>query len=101
MVLNIIWICFFLISFVVALIRLLQGDTEVFKNIMDGVFDAAGTSVQISIGLIGIMSLFLGFMNVGEKAGAINFLSRIVAPFFNRLFPEIPKNHPSLGHMIM
>ena len=68
---------------------------------MDGVFESAGTGVQISIGLIGVMSLFLGFMNVGEKAGAINFLSRIVGPFFSKLFPEIPKNHPSLGHMLM
>jgi spore maturation protein SpmA len=102
MALNFIWIAFFLVAFIVALIRLVFfGDTEIFKTIMDGVFDSATTGVQISIGLIGVMSLFLGFMNVGEKAGAINFLSRIVAPFFSKLFPEIPKNHPSLGHMIM
>jgi spore maturation protein SpmA len=102
MALNFIWIAFFLVAFMVALIRLVFfGDTEIFKTIMDGVFDSATTGVQISIGLIGVMSLFLGFMNVGEKAGAINFLSRIVAPFFSKLFPEIPKNHPSLGHMIM
>lgn len=101
MVLNFLWIAFFLIAFVVALIRLLMGDTEVFKNIMDGVFDSANSGVQISIGLIGIMSLFLGFMNVGEKAGAINFLSRIVGPFFRHLFPGLPKNHPAMGHMMM
>jgi spore maturation protein SpmA len=102
MALNFIWIAFFLVAFIVALIRLVFfGDTEIFKTIMDGVFDSATTGVQISIGLIGVMSLFLGFMNVGEKAGAINFLSRIVAPFFSKLFPEVPKNHPSLGHMIM
>jgi len=102
MALNFIWIAFFLIAFVVAFIKLVAfGDTAIFKNIIDGVFDAAGTGVQISIGLIGVMSLFLGFMNVGEKAGAINFLSRIVAPFFSKLFPDIPKNHPSLGHMLM
>src|SRR3981081_3693817 len=102
MALNFIWIAFFLVAFIVALIRLIFfGDTEIFKTIMDGVFDSASTGVQISIGLIGVMSLFLGFMNVGEKAGAINFLSRIVAPFFSKLFPDIPKNHPSLGHMLM
>ncbi|WP_127125485.1 nucleoside recognition domain-containing protein [Pseudoflavitalea rhizosphaerae] len=101
MVLNFLWIAFFLIAFIVALIRLLMGDTDVFKNLMDGVFESANTGVQISIGLIGIMALFLGFMNVGEKAGAIRFLSRIVGPFFNKLFPELPKNHPAMGHMMM
>ncbi len=102
MALNIIWVAFFLIAFVIALFKLVfLGDTEIFKKIIDGVFDSAGTSVQISIGLIGIMSLFLGFMNIGEKAGAIRFLSRIVGPFFSKLFPEVPRNHPSLGHMIM
>lgn len=102
MALNIIWIAFFLIAFIIALIKLVfLGDTEIFKTIIDGVFDSANTSVQISISLIGIMSLFLGFLNIGEKAGAIRFLSRIVGPFFNKLFPEIPKDHPSVGLMIM
>ncbi|MBO9636149.1 MAG: hypothetical protein J7578_23805, partial [Chitinophagaceae bacterium] len=77
MVLNFLWIAFFLIAFIVALIRLIMGDQDVFKSLMDGVFDSANTGVQISIGLIGIMALFLGFMKVGEKAGAIRFLSRI------------------------
>ena len=101
MVLNFLWIAFFLVAFIVALIRLFMGDTEVFKNIMDGVFESANTGVTISIGLIGVMALFLGFMNIGEKAGAIRFLSRIVGPFFNKLFPELPKNHPAMGHMMM
>jgi spore maturation protein SpmA len=101
MVLNYLWIAFFLIAFIIALIRLLMGDTEVFKTIMDGVFESANTGVQISIGLIGIMSLFLGFMNIGERAGAIGVLSRIVGPFFRHLFPELPKNHPAMGHMMM
>ena len=102
MALNIIWILFFLIGFAAALIRLIFfGDTDVFKTVVDGVFNSAGTSVQISIGLIGVMALFLGFMNVGEKAGAVNFLSRMVGPFFSRLFPDVPKNHPSMGHMVM
>jgi spore maturation protein SpmA len=102
MALNLLWIIFFLLAFITALIRLIFfGDTEIFKTIVDGVFDSAGNSVQIALGLIGVMALFLGFMNVGEKAGAVNFLSRIIGPFFNRLFPGVPKNHPSMGHMVM
>jgi len=101
MVLNYLWIFFFLIAFIVALVRLLSGDTSIFKQLMDGVFESAGTGVQISIGLIGIMSLFLGFMQIGERAGAIRFLSRIVGPFFKKLFPELPGDHPAMGHMMM
>ncbi len=102
MALNLLWILFFLLAFVTALIRLIFfGDTEIFKTMVDGVFDAAGTSVQIAIGLIGVMALFLGFLNIGEEAGAVNFLSRIIGPFFHKLFPEVPKNHPSMGHMVM
>lgn len=101
MVLNYLWAAFFLVAFVVSIIRFLLGDTEIFKNLMDGVFDSATAGVQISIGLIGIMSLFLGFMNIGERAGAINVLSRIVGPFFRHLFPDLPKNHPAMGHMMM
>jgi spore maturation protein SpmA len=102
MALNLLWIIFFLLAFVTALVRLIFfGDTEIFKTMVDGVFDSAGSSVQIAIGLIGVMALFLGFLNIGEKAGAINFLSRIIGPFFSKLFPEVPKNHPSMGHMVM
>jgi spore maturation protein SpmA len=102
MALNLLWILFFLVAFITALVRLIFfGDTEIFKTMIDGVFDSAGASVQIAIGLIGVMALFLGFLNIGEKAGAINFLSRIIGPFFNKLFPEVPKNHPSMGHMLM
>jgi spore maturation protein SpmA len=102
MALNLLWIIFFLLAFITALVRLIFfGDTEIFKTMVDGVFDSAGSSVQIAIGLIGVMALFLGFLNIGEKAGAINFLSRIIGPFFNKLFPEVPKNHPSMGHMVM
>ena len=102
MALNLLWILFFLLAFITALIRLIFfGDTEIFKTMIDGVFDSAGASVQIAIGLIGVMALFLGFLNIGEKAGAINFLSRIIGPFFSKLFPEVPKNHPSMGHMVM
>jgi spore maturation protein SpmA len=102
MALNLLWIIFFLLAFITALVRLIFfGDTEIFKTIIDGVFDSAGTSVQIAIGLIGVLAMFLGFLNIGEKAGAINFLSRIIGPFFSKLFPEVPKNHPSMGHMVM
>jgi len=102
MALNLLWIIFFLLAFVTALVRLIFfGDTEIFKTLIDGVFSSANVSVQIAIGLIGVMALFLGFLNIGEKAGAVNFLSRIIGPFFNKLFPEVPKNHPSMGHMVM
>lgn len=101
MVLNILWISFFLLAFVVAFIRLLMGETDIFKTMMDGVFNAANSSVTLSVNLIGVMSLFLGFMQIGERAGAVNFISRIVGPFFNKLFPELPKNHPAMGNMMM
>lgn len=102
MALNFIWIAFFLIAFIVAFIKLVVfGNTQIFKTIIDGVFDAAGSGVQISIGLIGVLSLFLGFMNIGEKAGAVRFLAKIVGPFFNKLFPEVPKDHPAIGNMMM
>jgi spore maturation protein SpmA len=103
MALNYLWIAFFLIAFVVALIRLIFfGDTEIFKLIVDGTFESAKVGVMdIALPLIGIMTLWLGIMNIGEKAGAINFLSRIIGPFFSRIFPEVPKNHPATGHMVM
>ena len=102
MILNYIWLAFFLISFTIAFVQwLLTGDAQIFKTIVDGIFKSAGDSVDLSFKLIGIMTLFLGFMNIGEKAGAIRFLSRIVGPFFGRLFPEVPAKHPAMGHMMM
>lgn len=103
MVLNYIWIGFFLIAFVVGLIKLIfLGDQAVFPNMVKATFDMAETSVMnIALPLAGIMTLWLGIMNIGERAGAINFLARIVGPFFSRLFPEIPKDHPANGHIIM
>ncbi len=103
MALNYLWIAFFLVAFVVALIRLIFfGDTEIFKLIVDGTFESAKTGVMdIALPLVGIMTLWLGIMNIGEKAGAINFLSRIIGPFFSRIFPEVPENHPATGHMVM
>jgi len=103
MALNYIWISFFLIAFVVALIKLIFfGDTEIFKTLVEALFDSSKSSVMdIALPLIGNMALWLGILNIGEKAGAINFLSRIVGPFFSRLFPEVPRNHPATGNMMM
>lgn len=102
MALNYIWVGFFLISFIVALIKLIFfGDTEVFSRIIDGTFSSSKTAFEISLGLTGVMTLWLGIMNIGEKGGAIRILSRVISPFFSRLFPEIPKDHPALGQIIM
>jgi len=103
MTLNYIWISFFIIAFTLGLIKLVfLGDTEIFKTMVEGIFDSSKSSVMdIALPLTGAMAFWLGIMNVGEKAGAINFLSRIVGPFFNRLFPEVPKNHPATGQMMM
>ncbi|NBT15226.1 MAG: spore maturation protein [Chitinophagia bacterium] len=102
MALNYIWFFFFLIAFVIAAGKwIFTGDPLIFKEITEGIFKSAGDSVDLSFKLIGIMTLFLGFMNIGERAGAIRFLSRIVAPFFSRLFPELPEKHPAYGHMMM
>jgi len=103
MALNYIWIFFFVIAFVIGLIKLIFfGDTEIFRIMAEGTFDSAKSSVMdIALPLVGIMSLWLGIMRIGEKAGAVNFLSRIVGPFFNRLFPEVPKNHPAVGQMML
>ncbi|GAB3907829.1 nucleoside recognition domain-containing protein [Mucilaginibacter boryungensis] len=103
MTLNYIWISFFIIAFILGLVKLVfLGDTEIFKTMVEGIFDSSKSSVMdIALPLTGAMAFWLGIMNVGEKAGAINFLSRIVGPFFNRLFPEVPKNHPATGQMMM
>jgi len=102
MSLNYIWFFFFVVAFVIAFFKwVITGDPLIFKTITDGIFKSAGDSVDLSFKLIGIMTLFLGFMNIGERAGAIRFLSRIVAPFFSRLFPELPEKHPAYGHMMM
>lgn len=102
MALNYVWIAFFLIAFVVALYRLIfLGDTEIFQSIISGTFDTAKTGAEISLGLIGLMSFWLGVMRIGEKGGMIQLFSKIVGPFFHRLFPEVPRNHPSLGSILM
>src|SRR4051812_27028670 len=102
MVLNYIWVAFFLIAFVVALVKLIVfQDNTVFPAMLESTFTMAKTGFEISIGLTGVMTLWLGLMKVGEKGGMIAILSRMVAPFFSRLFPDIPRNHPATGAIIM
>lgn len=102
MVLSYIWVSFFLLAFVIAIVRWgFMGDQDILRVLVEGIFKAANDGFDISLKLVGVMALFLGFMRIGEKAGAINFLSRIVGPFFSRLFPEVPRNHPAVGHMMM
>ncbi|MEO5980370.1 MAG: nucleoside recognition domain-containing protein [Chryseolinea sp.] len=102
MILNYIWVAFFLIAFVVALIKLIIfQDHAVFPAMLQASFEMAKTGFEISIGLTGIMTLWLGLMKIGERGGMISILSRLVGPFFARLFPEIPRNHPATGAIIM
>lgn len=94
MVLNYIWIGFFVVSFLFAIVQLLMGDTTIFQKIVDSTFDTSKTAFEISLGLTGVLALWLGIMKIGEKAGAVNLLARVLSPVFSRLFPDIPKNHP-------
>ena len=102
MVLNYIWIAFFLIAFAVALVRLLFfGDFEVFPAMMDSTFSSSKTAFEISLGLTGVLSLWLGIMKIGEQGGVVNVLARLLSPVFTRLFPDIPKGHPVTGSIFM
>lgn len=102
MVLNYIWIAFFLIAFCIALVRLVfMGDTEVFPAIMNSTFDTSRTAFEMSLGLTGVLSLWLGIMKIGEKGGVVNVLARVLSPVFSRLFPDIPKGHPVTGSIFM
>ena len=102
MVLNYIWIAFFLIAFVVALGKLIiGGDTEVFTHIINASFSSARSGFEISLGLTGILALWLGIMKIGEKGGVIQGFARIAAPVFSKLFPDIPRNHPVTGSIFM
>ena len=102
MALNYIWIAFFVIAFVVALIKLIfLGDTQIFSEMVASTFDMAKTGFEISLGLTGVMTLWLGLMRIGEKGGMINVFSKIMGPFFSKLFPEIPRNHPVNGSIMM
>jgi spore maturation protein SpmA len=102
MVLNYLWAAFFLIAFAIALFQLIVfRDVEIFQKLVASTFDNAKLGFEISLGLTGVMTLWLGLMKVGERGGIIAIFSRLVAPFFNRLFPEIPKNHPVFGSILM
>lgn len=102
MVLNYIWIAFFLIAFIVALAKLIfMGDTSVFPAMMDSTFSSSKTAFEISIGLTGVLALWLGIMKIGEKGGVVNMLARLLSPVFTKLFPDIPKGHPATGSIFM
>ena len=102
MVLNYIWIAFFVIAFLIALVKLIFfGDVEVFPAMMNSTFDNSKTAFEISLGLTGVLSLWLGIMKIGEKGGVINFFARILSPVFTKLFPDIPKGHPATGSIFM
>lgn len=102
MVLNYIWIAFFVIAFVIALVKLIfMGDFEVFPEMMGSTFESSKTAFEISLGLTGVLSLWLGIMKVGEKGGMVNALARLLSPVFCKLFPDIPKGHPVTGSIFM
>lgn len=102
MVLNYIWIAFFLLAFVTGLIKLVfLGDVIVFPEMMDTLFSRATVGFELSIGLTGILALWMGILKIGERGGAISLLSRVVSPLFLKLFPDLPKNHPVIGSMMM
>lgn len=102
MVLNYIWIGFFLIAFVIAAVKLVfMGDFDVFPAMMDSTFASSKTAFEISLGLTGVLSLWMGIMKIGEKGGVVNVLARVLSPVFHKLFPDIPKGHPVTGSIFM
>ena len=102
MALNYIWVGFFLIAFIVGLIKLIfLGDVEIFSTMMKALFERSKLGFELSLGLTGILALWMGIMKIGEKGGMIKILARLVSPLFTKLFPEVPKNHPAIGSMMM
>ena len=102
MVLNYIWIAFFIVAFVIAVVKLVfLGDYDVFPAMMDSTFSSSKTAFEISLGLTGVLSLWLGIMKIGEKGGVVNVLARLLSPVFAKLFPDIPKGHPVTGSIFM
>ena len=99
--LNLIWIAFFLVGFLAALAQALQGDLEIFSRVLSGLFDTARTGFEIALGLTGVMSLWLGIMKIGERGGLIQLFGHALAPFFRRIFPDIPPGHPASGSIVM
>jgi spore maturation protein SpmA len=100
-VLNRIWVALVLVGFSAALVQTLQGDLQIFSRLLTGLFDTAKTGFDIAIGLVGVMSLWLGIMKIGERGGLIQLFGRLVAPFFRRVFPDIPPGHPASGSIVM
>ena len=102
MALNYIWIFFFLIAFLIGLIKLIVlGDSSVFADMVNSTFEMAKTGFEISLGLTGVLTLWMGIMRIGEKGGVVKIFSRVIGPFFNKLFPELGKNHPAHGSIML
>ena len=101
MILNYIWIGFFATAFLIAVVQLAMGNTEVFPAIMNSTFESAKTAFNISLGLTGVLSLWMGIMKIGERGGIVNLLARWLSPLMTRLFPDIPAGHPVFGHIFM
>ena len=102
MALNYVWVAFFLVSFIVALVKLIFfQDYQIFQTIVSSTFDMSKTGAEISLGLVGLMSFWLGIMKIGEKGGMIKIFAKLVGPFFSKIFPEVPKEHPALGSILM
>lgn len=102
MALNYIWIAFFLIAFVFAIVQLIfTGNTQVFNDIINSTFESAKTGFELSLGLTGVLALWMGIMKIGEKGGVVRIMTRVVGPFFQKLFPGLPKNHPAYGSIMM
>ncbi|MCQ2256848.1 MAG: spore maturation protein [Bacteroidaceae bacterium] len=101
MVLNYIWIAFFILAAICAIVQCCMGNSGVFADMMNSTFDNSKTAFEISLGLTGVLSLWMGIMKIGERGGAVNVLSKALSPLFTRLFPDIPKGHPASGHIFM
>ncbi len=102
MVLNFVWIAFILLAIVFGIVQFaFMGELNIFSDIVNSTFDSAKSGFEISLGLTGVLSLWMGIMKIGEKAGVVESFSRAVAPFFSRIFPEVPRNHPAMGSMFM
>ena len=101
MVLNYIWVGFFAVGFLAAIVRFFMGESDVFTLMVDSIFDMSKTGFEISLGLTGVLTFWMGIMKVGEQGGMTNVIAKIFGPFFRRLFPQIPENHPALASIIM
>lgn len=101
MALNYIWIAFFFIAFIFGIISLLMGDTTIFEKMVKATFESSETAFTTSLNLTGVLALWLGIMKIGEQAGVVNVLARMLSPFLSKLFPDIPRNHPVMGSIFM